>query len=486
MYKKGFTLAEVLIVLGILGLIAAMTMSVLFKVLPNMDEENLKKTAYSVQNIIAQMHNDESMYPKISDYNKQGFKNTDKVNIKGVSYGGSSLDGNNEENLRNEKFCRLFASRFEKKGADNDVICLSPQYGSENVLTSDRGYTSVDKSFTTTDNMDWFLFKDDFKEGYSVIIVDVNGSECPNTTDLGNIPNNCNGRYKFADRRKFYIRPNGTFTDLKPGSEADITPYAINVNIICNGKDDQGNKIKDCGEVTINSPSGKFVNLELNETYTLTAIPKKSDGIDAFTSSWQDNKKDITINGQIQNIKTTVRFSPIEKHNINLVIEGCMENEILGNCIKSENFKLVQKSMWKVKPDNGRGYTSGNVLNTYSGRFTEDSSYNTLSTTDIPVGNYRLQFDLVWPYAAYDSGSHTITSSFVKDFRLGTSDISYTINLLKCEEVNVQKVGGGSTVTLKVCESEGNGYTSDDEEYVFNVGTQKFTYEDEEYEKIED
>lgn len=491
MYKKGFTLAEVLIVLGILSIIAAMTMSILFKVLPNKDEENWQKTAYTIQNIIAQMHNDESMYPKLKDFYKQGFKNTDKISIKGSSYGGNELDGTNEDENRKTKFCRLLASRFEKHEQDNSIVCLEPGSGSSSVITGDEPFYSTNKSFTTTDNMDWFLFKDDFTEGYSVVIVDVNGSDCPNTTSLEKPANGCNGRYKMPDRRKFYIRSNGTFTDIAPGRESEITPYAISVSVVCNDKTD------DCGHVTINKDGiesdsdSAFVNLQLGETYTLKAIPKKETsgvdaGTDAYTSNWGiNNEKQITVNGQVQNIKTTVRFSQVEKKDIELNIEGCMESKILDECISSSGFTLKKYTKWNSTNNNdlikGQGNVDGTIIKTYSSRFSENEENDKLTTTEVPVGNYRLQFSVKWPYAVYSTDQHKITTTFKKDFRIGPKDIEYTINLLKCEEISVQKEDGGNSVALRVCEYGGNGYDSSDNEYVYDIGTKSYQFGDDMY-----
>ena len=62
--KKGFTLAEMLIALAVIGVIAAITMPLLHKIIPTKEDTTKKKADYLVQQIVNQLYDDDIMYPK--------------------------------------------------------------------------------------------------------------------------------------------------------------------------------------------------------------------------------------------------------------------------------------------------------------------------------------------------------------------------------------------------------------------------------------
>lgn len=73
MDKKGFTLAEVLITLGIIGIVAAMTMPALLNSTQNRELENGLKTAYSlVQQGLSRMAADRGSEVKPDDFSVHG------------------------------------------------------------------------------------------------------------------------------------------------------------------------------------------------------------------------------------------------------------------------------------------------------------------------------------------------------------------------------------------------------------------------------
>ena len=61
--KKGFTLAELLIALGVVGILVAILMPVIFSIIPDQNEIMAKKAYYTVQSVVSEMINDGSCYP---------------------------------------------------------------------------------------------------------------------------------------------------------------------------------------------------------------------------------------------------------------------------------------------------------------------------------------------------------------------------------------------------------------------------------------
>lgn len=61
--KKGFTLAEVMVTLGLLGVLAAVLVPAVTKVTPNSSKVMFKKTYYTLEKVIGSMINDEANYP---------------------------------------------------------------------------------------------------------------------------------------------------------------------------------------------------------------------------------------------------------------------------------------------------------------------------------------------------------------------------------------------------------------------------------------
>lgn len=153
--KKAFTLAETLIVLVLVGVLAIIVLSSLTKLQPDR-EKMLFKKAYSItERTVGELVNDESIY--LYDPNKIGFRNTDPADVEGTStvYQGA------------EKFCRFFA---RKLNTFEDT-------------TFDSSTNSCD--FQTTDGITWNVqsYFDNSVENV-VVSVDINGVKDPNIPTL--------------------------------------------------------------------------------------------------------------------------------------------------------------------------------------------------------------------------------------------------------------------------------------------------------------
>lgn len=156
--KKGFTLAEMLITIAIVGILAAICMPMVRKVMPNKELLMFRKGYYLTERIVAELINDEDLYPEIYDEdgdatdNGQYLANTEEVTYKGKTYSG------------NTKFCELFAAKLNK--TSNEVSCGT--------------YLDNGGTLTTTDGMVWHIPITPFNIE-AAIEFDVNGEKGPNS-----------------------------------------------------------------------------------------------------------------------------------------------------------------------------------------------------------------------------------------------------------------------------------------------------------------
>ena len=151
---KGFTLAETLIVISIIGVIAILILGTLFSSAPDKNKALFKK-AYSItERTVAELVNDETLYPY--DPERIGFLNTDTVEIPGT----------NETVQGDQKMCKLFASKLN--------------------IIGEASFSGSSCTFETTDGIYWSIptGTSDFNPK-KVIQVDVNGKENPPNLDSG-------------------------------------------------------------------------------------------------------------------------------------------------------------------------------------------------------------------------------------------------------------------------------------------------------------
>lgn len=150
--KYGFTMAEMMVALAVMSVIATLLIPAIMQVKPDKSKVLFKKAYYLTERIVAELINDEDAYPLEDD--KLGFDVTKKVTINGETY---------EDN---DKFCKLFASKL-------------------NTVESEPDCTAGAKpSFTTSDGISWTMpitnfaatgIAPDLVPGSAKIVVDVNG-----------------------------------------------------------------------------------------------------------------------------------------------------------------------------------------------------------------------------------------------------------------------------------------------------------------------
>ena len=193
MKKQGFSLSEVIVALGIVGVVAAISMPLVSGIIPDKNKIAVLKYYRMISGINEQLLNTPAYYWKPSGKNCVGFGCTQKVLIPEL---GDAKDGN--------KYPRLLAYNLDTDGA-----------------ISSGG-------FKTTDGVNW-TFTGGFGEssGYVVITIDINDN---GTSTLATAAN----RNKKIDTFKFKVDVNGRVT----GEDALTKQYLANPHKLSDRKND--------------------------------------------------------------------------------------------------------------------------------------------------------------------------------------------------------------------------------------------------------
>ena len=142
MKRKGFTLAEVLVTLAIVGVIATIAIPTLLHSVPNKEMIMYKKAFYLVSRNVNEIINDEELYPENPDHNIIGLQNINIANQRAdgqeATYHGTSYSGDT-------KFCSLLCAKMNTRSS-----------GSCSTLCSNS------TPFETADGMVWTIPKTNF------------------------------------------------------------------------------------------------------------------------------------------------------------------------------------------------------------------------------------------------------------------------------------------------------------------------------------
>lgn len=171
--RKAFTLAETLITIGLIGILAAILIPALTAVSPNRNKVMLRKAYTTLEQTVSKMINDGVDYPSgqvVTDSNGH-------VCQRGFNYTDITTNTSN-------KFCYFFTDNLNTIG---NISC--PAVGA--------GWATTEKAADTTDGMTWFLNNSmSVENGWNFpvanaydtfVIVDVNG--------VNNAPNCFNDQY---------------------------------------------------------------------------------------------------------------------------------------------------------------------------------------------------------------------------------------------------------------------------------------------------
>ena len=225
--KNAFTLAEVLITLCILGVLAAVLMPIIKDLYPDKNVVMFRKSYYLVEKIVYELVNDESLYPESEDVTKVGLNNVDAVSYMGKKYGDTE---SKTSVAAKSKFCKLFAAKVNVSDTE-EIRC------EESILPINPLGNYVAPSFTTTDGVAYYIpYTSTFynpHETYGLpplptkpqpLYIDVNNSQPPNCIysstcpepDIFSMDISVDGRVIPAnDKAKEYLKNNTKFRNKK-------------------------------------------------------------------------------------------------------------------------------------------------------------------------------------------------------------------------------------------------------------------------------
>lgn len=215
--NNAFTLTELLVALGVIGILCAILLPVIFNLLPNQNTIMAKRAYYAAQTVVADLINSEACYPdKTSAVNGKRIGFDDEY-----GYPNCTLYGADNASLIEDggEAVTKFKTLFE------DKLGVLP---TSNVPS--------DKFTTTNDGMEWSFTSAAFSHsgngGSILLAVDVNGSDKPNcgngknyATELGNGGTDCTTRTAGFDRFQMRIYGNGKMEILD-----DWAKDAVKVN----------------------------------------------------------------------------------------------------------------------------------------------------------------------------------------------------------------------------------------------------------------
>ena len=405
-FKSAMSMAEILIALAIIGIIAVMTLPALKNALPDKEETIHQKMSYIVEQVVAQIYDDDVMYAKKSDLFSQGFQNTERATVNGIDYEGDT------------KFCELFATKFNRM--PGEVVCEEDK-----------------KSFTSTDNVDWFLPVTDFKEGSAEIMIDVNGSQGENCLKGS-------AGCKNPDRFKYYVKPNGTVT-LEQPSDVLNDKFMITVHVTNpEGGDYKIARLNDNGTTgPFNSGAQYFKDLDRNTRWIIQAYPKTG-----YYTDWQLNKMRVNIISSDVEVKLVfherstycviLNVANCDAANLNTcanykVKTGCQYVDVgsgNGHYALNEDgtFQYVGLEMSEGKYEykctgTEKAMTAGKPIINDDGTVTADPNYSSLFTCGLMTGDYQIN---VTPKAGYTISPE---GTYTQDVRLGTDNLTFGVTL---------------------------------------------------------
>lgn len=234
--KLGFTMAETLVTLAIIGVIASILFPALKDTKPNNEMAMFKKAYYNTTRIISELINDEDFYPERDTEAESGFSNvsiSDQICGQDnnttrecqASYHGYVFQGNS-------KFCGLFASKI------NTTVSGDPNdYCAQQISLDNNG------NFQTPDGVSWSMPVGNFSsDNGETIYVDINGKDrgtnCINTganTYSGSV---C-AQGVAPDRFAINVRRNGTVEIPSAIGRAYVSSSKINKTYIQFVKEDE-------------------------------------------------------------------------------------------------------------------------------------------------------------------------------------------------------------------------------------------------------
>lgn len=147
--KRGFSLAETLIAIMVVGILAAILVPILETYKPNKNKAMVKKAYQEISRITYELVNDTNFYPDGDGVD--GFDNVGTVKYNNVTYGDDSSQTSDAAKC---KFANLFASKLN---TISDTVNCSDNFTG---TVYDFDYSTA--TITTTDGIAWYLPKTNF------------------------------------------------------------------------------------------------------------------------------------------------------------------------------------------------------------------------------------------------------------------------------------------------------------------------------------
>ena len=288
--KKAYTLAEVLICVGIIGVLAAILLPLANKFKPDSNKAIYIKTYDAIVDIVKSMASNNNLYPIVDsqyNYNKAPLYNLTQVKAGGNTYGGDKA-----------KFCQLFALNFPTVGdisCSSDVISYSESSFDTPTFKTSQGMSyivSTDTDLTTTYQTDIY-FDINGKEKGDNCIYDADKCKNPDrfklivTGDGHVIPADPMGIEYLKTRmnwRKTNLTPDGTILASVP-DEWKVKPEVLQSSANPESETDKGNtqtQSDENGTLTLVLGKGQMFNPLTNKCqpyeervvcpYTLEAV----------------------------------------------------------------------------------------------------------------------------------------------------------------------------------------------------------------------
>lgn len=161
--QLGFTLSEILLAVGILGIVVAMVTPAIVKVSPSATKMMVRQTYYTTTSTVSELINNPLFYKRVDDSTGvvyKGFDDTTSVTYRGKTYSGKS------------KFVDLFINNLNVKGTISTGSSICYEFFSD---------VSTCREVYTTNGPKWiFSVPYNTSQITTRILIDTNGDKGPN------------------------------------------------------------------------------------------------------------------------------------------------------------------------------------------------------------------------------------------------------------------------------------------------------------------